>query len=74
LSRPRRKLLEFNVHAVTEGIDALGEVTVRLQAENGHTTTRTSPQTERPPPHLRRLRRRYRHHRRQRQGLSLGVE
>jgi len=32
------KLLEFNVHAVTEGIDALGEVTVRVQSENGHQT------------------------------------
>lgn len=30
-------LLEFVVHAVTEGIDALGEVTVRIQAENGPT-------------------------------------
>ncbi len=29
------KLLEFNVHAVTEGIDALGEVTVRVQGEDG---------------------------------------
>jgi 2-isopropylmalate synthase len=29
------KLLEFNVHAITEGIDALGEVTVRIQGENG---------------------------------------
>ena len=28
------KLLEFNIHAVTEGIDALGEVTVRVQSEN----------------------------------------
>jgi 2-isopropylmalate synthase len=27
-------LLEFNIHAVTEGIDALGEVTVRLQGNN----------------------------------------
>ena len=25
-------LLEFNIHAITEGIDALGEVTVRVQA------------------------------------------
>jgi len=32
------KLLEFNVHAVTEGIDALGEVTVRIQSENGQHT------------------------------------
>lgn len=29
-------LLEFNIHAVTEGIDALGEVTVRIQGSNGH--------------------------------------
>jgi 2-isopropylmalate synthase len=28
-------LLEFNVHAITEGIDALGEVTVRIQGQNG---------------------------------------
>ncbi len=28
-------LLEFVVHAVTEGIDALGEVTVRIQSQNG---------------------------------------
>jgi len=28
------KLLEFNVHAVTEGIDALGEVTVRIKSED----------------------------------------
>ncbi|MEJ5315133.1 MAG: alpha-isopropylmalate synthase regulatory domain-containing protein, partial [Anaerolinea sp.] len=28
-------LLEFVVHAVTEGIDALGEVTVRIQGEDG---------------------------------------
>ena len=27
-------LLEFNVHAITEGIDALGEVTVRIQAQD----------------------------------------
>lgn len=38
-------LVEFNVHAVTEGIDALGEVTVRLQAENGVIPQRTSPQS-----------------------------
>ena len=37
-------LVEFNVHAVTEGIDALGEVTVRLQAENSSISQRTSPQ------------------------------
>ncbi len=31
-------LLEFNIHAITEGIDALGEVTVRVQGENGQQT------------------------------------
>ena len=39
-------LLEFNVHAVTEGIDAIGEVTVRLKADNGSLPERTSPQNE----------------------------
>jgi 2-isopropylmalate synthase len=38
-------LLEFNIHAVTEGIDAIGEVTVRLQATQGDTPQRTSPQS-----------------------------
>jgi 2-isopropylmalate synthase len=28
-------LLEFSVHSVTEGIDALGEVTVRIQSKDG---------------------------------------
>lgn len=31
-------LLEFNIHAITEGIDALGEVTVRVQAKDGQHT------------------------------------
>jgi len=31
-------LLEFNIHAITEGIDALGEVTVRVQAKSGPQT------------------------------------
>jgi 2-isopropylmalate synthase len=31
-------LLEFNIHAITEGIDALGEVTVRVQAKSGQQT------------------------------------
>ena len=30
-------LLEFNIHAVTEGIDALGQVTVRIQAKDAQT-------------------------------------
>jgi 2-isopropylmalate synthase len=37
-------LLEFNIHAITEGIDAMGEVTVRLMAENSVVPQRTSPQ------------------------------
>ncbi len=28
-------LIEYNVHSVTEGIDALGEVTVRLKSPDG---------------------------------------
>jgi 2-isopropylmalate synthase len=38
-------LLEFNIHAITEGIDAMGEVTVRLQGKNGDQSVRTSPQS-----------------------------
>ncbi len=37
-------LLEFHINAITEGIDAMGEVTVRLQADNGSIQHRTSPQ------------------------------
>ena len=33
------RLLEFNIHAITEGIDALGEVTVRIQAKDGDKKT-----------------------------------
>jgi 2-isopropylmalate synthase len=40
-------LLEFAVRAVTRGIDAIGEVSVRLQADNGNLQTRTSPQSGR---------------------------
>ena len=39
------RLLEFSVRAVTEGIDAMGEVTVRLEAQNGNVQQRTSPQS-----------------------------
>ncbi len=31
-------LLEFNIHAITEGIDALGEVTIRIQSDSSSTT------------------------------------
>jgi 2-isopropylmalate synthase len=37
-------LLEFNIHAITEGIDAIGEVTVRLMARDAAVLERTSPQ------------------------------
>jgi 2-isopropylmalate synthase len=40
-------LLEFNVHAVTEGIDAIGEVTVRLTVDNDPLAQRQSPQNGR---------------------------
>jgi 2-isopropylmalate synthase len=38
-------LLEFNIHAITEGIDALGEVTVRVQSDKG-TQSAIDPQSE----------------------------
>ena len=38
-------LLEFTINAVTEGIDAIGEVTVRLEPKNGSIPERTSPQS-----------------------------
>ncbi len=36
-------LVEYNVNAITEGIDAIGEVSVRLKAENGSIPRRKSP-------------------------------
>lgn len=42
------KLLEFNIHAITEGIDALGEVTVRIQSENGQHTMDAQTEVEFP--------------------------
>ncbi len=41
-------LLEFSVHAITEGVDALGEVTVRVQPENGQQTMDAQKEVERP--------------------------
>lgn len=40
------ELLEFNIHAITEGIDALGEVTVRVQAKGGQNTINAQMETE----------------------------
>ncbi len=41
-------LLEFNIHAITEGIDALGEVTVRIQSKDGHQTMEVQTEVEFP--------------------------
>jgi 2-isopropylmalate synthase len=41
-------LLEFSVHAVTEGIDALGEVTVRIRGTNGSHTLDAQKEVEQP--------------------------
>lgn len=40
-------LLEFNIHAVTEGIDALGQVTVRIQGKDIQTRMDVQRETER---------------------------
>ncbi len=42
------KLLEFNIHAITEGMDALGEVTVRIQSEGGQQTMDAQTEVEFP--------------------------
>ncbi|HHX65651.1 MAG TPA: 2-isopropylmalate synthase, partial [Chloroflexi bacterium] len=40
------ELIEFAVNAVTEGIDAVGEVTIRIQTEsNGDEVLPVNPQT-----------------------------
>jgi 2-isopropylmalate synthase len=41
-------LTEFSVKAVTEGIDAVGEVTIRIQTDNGQDVQAFNPQTGRP--------------------------
>ena len=41
-------LLEFSVHAVTEGIDALGEVTVRIQSKDAAHTMDAQKEVEQP--------------------------
>jgi 2-isopropylmalate synthase len=44
----KNTLLEYSVNAITEGIDAIGEVTVRLQAENGDLPKKQNPQAMMP--------------------------
>ncbi|MCJ7434969.1 MAG: 2-isopropylmalate synthase [Anaerolineales bacterium] len=39
-------LLEFNIHAITSGIDALGEVTVRIQSDKGAHTMDAQSEVE----------------------------
>jgi len=41
-------LLEFSVHAVTEGIDALGEVTVRIRSTDGNRSLDAQKEVEQP--------------------------
>ncbi|HZY42117.1 MAG TPA: 2-isopropylmalate synthase [Anaerolineae bacterium] len=41
-------LLEFAVHAITEGIDALGQVTVRIESDNGFSTTDAQKEIDTP--------------------------
>jgi len=38
IAQAPNKLLEFSIHAITEGIDALGEVTVRIEQNDGQSS------------------------------------
>ncbi|HWS24728.1 MAG TPA: 2-isopropylmalate synthase [Anaerolineales bacterium] len=42
----KANLLEFNIHAITEGIDALGEVTVRIQSDEASNTMNAQLETQ----------------------------
>ncbi|MCP4428835.1 MAG: 2-isopropylmalate synthase [Chloroflexi bacterium] len=42
------KLTEFSINAVTEGLDAAAEATIRIQPDNGDSKKGFNPQTERP--------------------------
>lgn len=42
-----RELVEYTVHSVTEGIDAIGQVSVRVQAAAPSTETKLNPQSGR---------------------------
>ena len=55
-------LVEFNVHAVTEGIDALGEVTVRLMNRKARYLVENPPKPDHACPHFWRLWSRHRYH------------
>ena len=64
-------LLEFNVHAITAGIDALGEVTVRFKHERSHPMDAQSEVQF--PACLWRPRCGQGYHRRQRQGIHYAL-
>ena len=72
------ELTEFSIKAVTEGIDAVGEVTIRIEPHGrgrDQRQRRGVPDPGRPAhPHLQRPRRRHGHHRRQRQGVHERAE
>jgi len=42
------RLTEFTINAVTEGLDAVAETTIRIQPENGGTAYSLNPQTNQP--------------------------
>ena len=42
------KLMEFSIHAVTEGIDAIGEVTVRIKSKEGEQVLHAMNEVESP--------------------------
>ncbi|GAB4270371.1 MAG: 2-isopropylmalate synthase [Candidatus Promineifilaceae bacterium] len=44
----RNRLTEFSISAVTEGLDAQAEATIRIQPENGDGTYGLNPQTNQP--------------------------
>ena len=41
-------LTEFSINAVTEGLDAVAEATIRIQPHNGSSSTKVNPQTNLP--------------------------
>ncbi len=44
----KNRLIEFSINAVTEGVDAQAETTIRIQPENGEKELRYNPQTNQP--------------------------
>lgn len=46
--RTTNRLTEFSINAVTEGLDAVAEATIRIQPDNGDKVVTVNPQTNRP--------------------------